>query len=273
MKPSAVRRERHRFYEAAVQSVDVDVDFVERIFRRFVGRPPTTLREDFCGTASLAAAFAARRPENRAWGVDDHQPTLDWGWRRRIRPRQVDDRVTLECRDVRQPGDPPVDVQVAFNFSYFLFPTRPEMRDYFRAVRDSLTLDGVFVLDAFGGTETFQAVSEDTPVAASVDIDGVALPAFTYTWDQMSFNAVDHRMRCAMHFTVDGAAPVRNVFRYAWRMWTLPEIRELLAEAGFSEVEVYGESWDDVTGEPNGIFRRRRRIVNEGSWIVYLVAR
>lgn len=273
MKPAQVRRHRHRFYEAAVQNVEVDLDFLERVYRRLNGRRPSTLREDFCGTASLAGAFAARRSQNCAWGVDSHRPTLDWGWRNRIEARAIEDRVELECRDVRLPGRPPVDLQVAFNFSYFLFPNRGDMLDYFRSVARSLAADGLFVLDAFGGTDTFQVTTEDTEVEASVGVDGVALPAFTYTWDQVSFNAVDHWMRCAMHFTAEDGERVRNVFRYAWRMWTLPEIAELLAEAGFGDIEVYGEGWDEKSGETNGVFRRRTRLANEGSWIVYLVAR
>jgi SAM-dependent methyltransferase len=273
VKPAEVRRHRHRFYEAAVQNVEVDVDFVERVYRRLNGRLPGTLREDFCGTASLASAFAARRPDNRAWGVDLHGPTLDWGRRNRLGARRVEDRVELECRDVRLAGGPPVDLLVAFNFSFFLFPKRGEMLDYFRAARRSLEPGGLFVLDAFGGTDSFQATTEDTEIEATVGVDGVALPAFTYTWDQVAFNAVDHWMRCAMHFTPAGGDTVRNVFRYAWRMWTLPEIRELLAEAGFDDVEVYGEGWDAGTGEGNGIFRRRTRLPNDGSWVVYLVAR
>ncbi|MDE2689563.1 MAG: methyltransferase domain-containing protein [Acidobacteriota bacterium] len=273
MKPGDLRRHRHRFYEAAVQNVEVDIDFVERVYRRLNGRLPGTLREDFCGTASLASAFAARRPDNRAWGVDLHRPTLDWGWRNRVEARCVEDSVELECRDVRLAPGPAVDVQVAFNFSFFLFPGRGEMLDYFRAARRSLEPGGLFVLDAFGGTDSFQATTEDTEIEASVGVDGIALPAFTYSWDQLAFNAVDHWMRCAMHFTPEGGEKVRNVFRYAWRMWTLPEIRELLAEAGFDDVEVYGEGWDAGTGEGNGIFRRRTRMANEGSWVVYLVAR
>ncbi len=273
MKPSEVRRHRHRFYEAAVQNVEVDLDFLERVYRRLGGRRPSTLREDFCGTASLASAFAARRSVNRAWGVDLDRPTLDWGWRNRVEANFVEDRVELECRDVRSVGSPPVDLQVAFNFSYFLFPKRADMLEYFGAARSSLAADGLFVLDAFGGTDSFQTATEDTAVEASAGVDGVALPAFTYTWDQASFNAVDHWMKCAIHFTPEGGEPVRNLFRYAWRMWTLPEVRELLAEAGFGEVEVYGEGWDASTDEPNGVFRRRTRLANDGSWVVYLVAR
>lgn len=273
MRPSAVRRHRHRFYEAAVQNVEADLDFLERIYRRLNGRRASTLREDFCGAAALASAFAARRSGNRAWGVDLHRPTLDWGWRNRVEASLVEDRVELECRDVRAVASPLVDLQVAFNFSCFLFPRRADMLNYFEAAAGSLAADGLFVLDAFGGTDSLQTATEDTDIAASVGVDGVVLPAFTYTWEQASFNAVDHWMKCAMHFTPEGGERVSNVFRYGWRMWTLPELRELLAEAGFSDVEVYAEGWDAETDEPNGVFRRRTRLANEGSWIVYLVTR
>ena len=55
-------------------------------------------------------------------------------------------------------------------------------------------------------------------------------------------------------------------------MWTLPEMRELLLEAGFETVDFYVEGWDDETDEPDGIFRKRKRVDNEGSWIAYVVA-
>jgi len=62
-KAIPIVHDRHLLYTAAVQSVDVDLDFFQRIFRRKRGRPIRTLREDFCGTAALACGMSSRRVE------------------------------------------------------------------------------------------------------------------------------------------------------------------------------------------------------------------
>ena len=75
---------RHDLYEASVQSVDADLDFFERVYKRKRGRRFVTFREDFCGTAVLSCEWVRRRKENRAWGVDLHVPTLEWGRKNRL---------------------------------------------------------------------------------------------------------------------------------------------------------------------------------------------
>lgn len=59
---------------------------------------------------------------------------------------------------------------------------------------------------------------------------------------------------------------------YDWRLWTLPEIRELLGEAGFSRSDVYWESYDRKTGKGNGVFRKRIHAPAEAVWIGVVVA-
>ena len=39
------------------------------------------------------------------------------------------------------------------------------------------------------------------------------------------------------------------------------------------DVGVYVEGWDEETEEPDGIFRRRKKFDNEGSWIAYVVGK
>ena len=71
-RPAAprVRRDKLALYEASVQGAEYDLDFMERIYRRLNHRTFFRFREDFCGTALVAAHWALRRPENHAWGVD-----------------------------------------------------------------------------------------------------------------------------------------------------------------------------------------------------------
>ena len=51
-------RDRHALYEVAVQGVDWDLDFLERLYRARNGREARVFREDFCSTAALATAWA-----------------------------------------------------------------------------------------------------------------------------------------------------------------------------------------------------------------------
>jgi SAM-dependent methyltransferase len=268
--------EPHSLYEAAVQNVEADVDFIERVWRKEHGGRPSLLREDFCGTASLAAHFASRGPENRAIGVDLDRATLDWGLAHRVSLLgDAASRVTLLQRDVRDPAETDLEVVTAFNFSYWIFRTRGEMRGYFESVRRSLRPGGMFFLDLYGGAAASEIVEERTAHPAQRDPDGTPLPAFTYVWDQASFNPIDHEFVCHIHFELgrgEKKRTLRKAFSYHWRLWTLPELRELLEEAGFSRSDVYVEGWDDEADEPDGVFRLRRRFEDDGSWIAYLVA-
>ena len=95
---------------------------------------------------------------------------------------------------------------------------------------------------------------------------GYALPPFRYVWEQESFNPSDHAFRCAIHFEFDRGRPMRRAFTYDWRFWTLPEIRELMLEAGFAEARAYAEAWDDETraDPPSG---RRTVMPQQETWL------
>jgi SAM-dependent methyltransferase len=269
---TALNADRHVLYTAAVQSVESDLEFFDRVYRKRHGRLPSRLKEDFCGTAALAAEFARMRRENRAWGVDLDRPTLDWGRRHYLAPLgEAAERVELLRDDVRRVHRPPVDVVAALNFSYSVFKTRPAMVAYFRNARRSLRRGGIFVVDAFGGNEAMKDLVERRRIPASDGPLGRRVPPFTYVWDQAWFNAVDHHILCHIHFEFKDGTALRRAFTYDWRLWTLPELQELMAEAGFREPEVYLEGWNDKTGEADGVFRRRTRFANISGWIAYVV--
>ena len=56
-----------------------------------------------------------------------------------------------------------------------------------------------------------------------------------------------------------------------WRFWSLPELQELMAEAGFKKIEVYLHGWIGKSGKSDGVFRRRAYGPNAESWIAYVV--
>jgi SAM-dependent methyltransferase len=258
----AAKPDRHRLYEASVQSPQADVLFFERVYRSWRGGLPRTLREDFCGTAAVAAEWVRKRKENRAIGVDLHRPTLEWGRRHNIEPLgEAASRIDLRREDVRSITAPPVDMIVALNFSYFVFKTRPELLGYFRSVKRSLAPRGLFCLDIFGGWES-EALRTETR----------RKKGFTYVWEQTAFDPITHEVRFAIHFRFRDRREMKRAFTYDWRFWTIAEVRELLQEAGFRRSEVYWEGTDRSTLKGNGIFRRTDHAESCPGWIAYIVA-
>ena len=94
---------------------------------------------------------------------------------------------------------------------------------------------------------------------------------FTYVWDQHTYYPVTGEMKCRIHFKFPDGSRLKNAFRYEWRLWTLPEIRELLLEAGFRRSTVYWEGTDE-DGEGNGEFKPEQRGEADAGWIAYIVA-
>jgi hypothetical protein len=266
-------RDRHYLYSAAVQSVDPDLDFFRKVYRKHNGRMFTRLREDFCGTALLAREFVRRKPAHRAWGVDLCRETLAWGDRHYDAALgEARERLELIRGDVLEVSPPRVDVAVALNFSYSVFKDRETLGSYFRRARKTLDDDGIFFLDAWGGTETMDDDMEKRKIPAEDAFDGTHVPAFTYVWEQKRFNPVDHGIHCNIHFKLPDGTRMKNAFSYDWRLWTLPELQELLRDAGFAETAVYVEGWDDDEDEADGIFRRRTYFENQEGWVAYVVA-
>ena len=260
----------HYFYEASVQGVDWDIDFAARVFKTKRKRQARDLREDFCGTAKLACEWVNGSPKRRAWGVDIDQPTLDWGAEHNLPylPKKATPP-TLVCGDVMTAKTPPVDLVMALNFSYCIFKTRDQLRAYFETVRQGLNNDGIFVMDLYGGTEAIEAKLEPRDVEAFTAADGTKVPAFEYIWDQDVYNVIDHHVVNYIHFKVPGFGKIKKAFTYDWRLWTLPEIQELLVEAGFKSAEVYLHGWNK-DGESDETYKKRTTYENSLGWVAYI---
>ena len=272
-QPIAKSLDRHVLYEEAVQAVDYDLDFFDRIFMRYRGRPLRLLREDFCGTAALASGWVSRDKKNEAWGVDLHGPTLDWGRKHHLAylSEAEKKRVHLIQDNVLTAKAPPTEVSVAFNFSYWIFKERDLLRAYFEKVRKDLKPDGILFLDAFGGQEAMGHKKDRRKIPKSARRDGQKIPKYTYVWDQARFNTITHDITCHIHFRFADGSRLDKAFSYHWRLWTLPEIRELLLEAGYKDVHVYLHGWDK-DGDSDDVYRRRTFYPNESAWVGYIVA-
>ena len=252
----------YALYQEAVQCVEAEIDFVDETYARLRGRKAKVLREDFCGTANTACEWVRRRAGNRAIAVDLDPEVLEWSRTHNVASLDsASERITLLQSDVLRVRTEPVDAVLAHNFSYWLLKERRLMRRYFRRVRESLRPGGLFFLDGYGGADAHREVRERTKNKR-----------FTYIWEQAAFNPINHDMLCHIHFKFPDGSRIQRAFSYSWRLWSLPEIRELLSEAGFSRSTVYWQGTDEETGEGDGVFEPTEEGVADDAWIVYMVA-
>ena len=81
---------------------------------------------------------------------------------------------------------------------------------------------------------------------------------FTYIWEQASYYPITGEMTCYIHFKFPDGSKMKRAFEYTWRLWTLPEIVEMLGETGFKNPTVYWEGTDE-DGEGDGVFTPEER--------------
>lgn len=255
--------DRYDLYLKSVQAPDHEVKFFRRAYKRVFGRPPFVLREDFCGTAAVCCEWVKNRPKHRAIGVDIDPEPLAWGKQHNLRKLKLADqqRVTLLQEDVRRVRGPKADIIAAENFSYCFFKTRKALGNYFKIARRNLADQGIIILDLMGGPEVLEEDEQDTR-----RMDG-----FTYVWDQHRFDPITHHCSFYIHFHFNDGTKMRRAFEYHWRLWTIPEVTELLYEYGFKDVQVYWEDTDSKTGEGNEVYRIRKSAHTESTYIVYIV--
>lgn len=257
---SAKTADKHVLYQLSVQAPDAEVLYLNDWFKKLRGRRPLSLREDFCGSALICAHWVASSKERTATGVDIDRRVLRWGNEHNLQPLgEARERVTLLCQDVRRKVPVKHDIVCAFNFSYWIFKTREALRDYFARVRGGLAKDGLFFLDAYGGWEAQEPMQEHRRIKGG----------FTYVWDQNTFDAITHDVTNFIHFEFRDGTKLERAFRYDWRFWTLPELREVLEEAGFSKVHVY---WDVSEDPSHDAYRLRSRAPNQPGFLAYLIA-
>jgi len=254
--------DKYDLYMKAVQSPDVDVLFYRRVFKEIKKKEPHVLREDFCGTFALCTEWVKLSMQNKAYGIDLDPEPIEYGKRHYLSKMTEGQqkRVVLQEKDVLKKGLPYADIAVAMNFSYFVFHQRQVMKKYFTNVRQSLRSGGIFILDAFGGSDCADENEEVTN-----------LRRFKYFWHQRGFDPVSAKAKFNIHFQMKGQKKIENVFTYDWRMWSLPELRELLEEVGFKKTHVYWEG-TDKKGEGNGVFTRTEKGEECDAWIAYIVA-
>ncbi|KAI8806772.1 hypothetical protein BJ742DRAFT_815243 [Cladochytrium replicatum] len=237
----------------------------------------TLLREDFCGTAIVCREWSKLSPENIAYGVDLDAAVLDYADKvtRGTKGGTESERVKLYWGDVLvdqhkpvAPSDqnvrivedddtptadkrgslgalPKVDIIAGLNYGVCYFGDRTTLVKYLRASRSRLRDGGVLVVDVFGGGNVTSGKGR---------IVERRFEDFTYYFEQRGYDVYTNCCEIHLHFRFpkDGSW-LRSVFRYTFRAYTIPEIREAMIEAGFSETMVWwapsGSSVDEDDDE------------------------
>lgn len=263
-KFTAKTADKYVLYQRAVQSAAQDVEFLFDTYSAIRNRRPKHFREDFCGTCLLSANWVKQGKKFTAESYDIDAEPLQWGLENNLsKLGEAASRVQQFQEDARNPSRQKPDVRCAQNFSYWIFKTRSEMLDYFKGVQQDLADKGVFVIDLHGGPESIQELEEETEMDDE---------SFTYVWDQDSINPITGEATLHIHFRFPDGSEMTNAFTYDWRLWGLPELKDILVDAGFSQVDCYWEGTDEDGESGNGEFT----ISTEGeaclSYVAYLVA-
>lgn len=257
-------------YRLAVQHPPAEAAFLQRVYAHYRrGAAATRLREDFAGTAAVAAAWVAMDENHRALAVERHAPTLRRATKhayQALGERSGDLHFLLA--DVTRVHAPRVDITAALNFSIFIYHQRDALVDYFSYARRSLDKKGLLVIDAYGGPGAMRMGIQTRRI---VPAQHEKVLPFEYQWEQRSHDAATGKIDCRIHFVLRGGQKIRNAFVYDWRLWSLVEIVEAMRDAGFVRAEIWCDRYDPRKRRSDGVYRPAKRMDAREDWVAYVV--
>lgn len=233
-----------------------------RFLRAVHGRDPKVLREDFSGTGALSRAWAQQGGKQRAVAVDRDRTVLQ---------RASGARVRTVAEDVMRCGIK-ADIIAATNFPIGYWHARHDLVAYLKHVRKCLNSKGVFICDTYGGRDAF------TRLRLRRRVRSVGGTVVEHTWEQREADPITAMVNDVLSFrtrTRTGRArSFPDAFVYRWRLWSIPELRDAMHDAGFSRSEVYSRMGDAVDSEGN-IYTSpvcEDELMDE-NYVVYIAAR
>lgn len=264
-KKSSKNIDKYHLYQQAVQSAEVDAEFLRNVYYETNGYHAQLLREDFCGTCLLSVNWLLLDKSNLAECYDNDLEPLNWGLKNNIGPlnKSIRQRVSQFHADARTPSERVADIRCAQNFSYWVFQTRAKMLEYFNAAYQNIADDGIFVIDLHGGPESLLEQEEETVINNG---------EFTYVWDQHNHNPINNNADLSIHFRFPDGSEMRNAFTYSWRIWGLAELRDILFDAGFNTVDCYWEGTANDGESGDGNFTKTLIAEACPAYVSYLVA-
>ncbi|MEM9410913.1 MAG: hypothetical protein AAGA30_07355 [Planctomycetota bacterium] len=261
----AEKADKYKCYQASVQSPDHEVEFFIRAYREHFDRQPLTLREDFCGTFAVCCEWVKTHAERTAIAVDLDDEPLEWGKANNLVLLNDEEqkRIRILQQDVRKRNRPQVDVLAAQNFSFWIFKTRSEVIEYFKVARANMAAQSIMVMDMMGGGQCYEEDHTDVRTIKK------GKKGFKYYWKQDRFNPITADARFYIGFKFADGSRIKKAFEYNWRFWSIPEVREMLSEAGFSSSHVY---WEMEKEGQEAQWQMQEEAESDPSWICYIVA-
>ena len=213
-------------YELTVQAPRVSAELLRDVH----GASPRVLGEDFAGSGALSRAWVELVPDGRAFAVDRDARNLA----RAVHPRVEAHVLDVRSPEVRRLG--PCDVVHAGNFSLGELHERAELVGWARASHSRLARGGIVAADTYGGESAWRVGSLER---RRVLEDGREI---RWVWDQRSADPRTAEVVNALSFRVLRAGVVvsemPDAFVYRWRLWSVPELVDVLCEVGFVDVTV-----------------------------------
>jgi len=253
---------KYELYEASVQEADVDVNFFATAYEEQCGgKKALDIREDFCGTHWLCCEWIKSDPKRTAVGIDLSDEPLEYGRQVHEATLSKEEKTRLKTikQNVKEVTKQKFDIVVASNFSYFIFKQRSELLDYFKSVRASIKSSGLFVFDHFGGPGSADVGKEKRNVK-------VDKKKYKYIWHAERANLFTAEALFHIHFQEKESKKMyEKAFSYDWRMWTVPELRDIALEAGFKKITIY----KDIDGEYT---QKDFNEEDDDSWLLQIVA-
>jgi hypothetical protein len=248
-------------YESCVQNPELAV----KLLRGIHGASPRILAEDFCGSAALSRAWVRAIANSRAIAVDIDPAPLKHAKAEIAKARaphrgksrgkslaQAAQAVRILRADVLTSAPltkARADVLFVGNFSIGEIPDRATLVRYLARSRKRLLKGGVFVCDIYSGESAFRVGTTQREYILS---DGTRVK---YTWEQRTADPFTARVENALHFRVfkgsELVQDLRDAFVYHWRLWSIPELRDAMLEAGFDRVDVYAQLPDAEDSDGN----------------------
>ena len=264
----------HELYELCVQSPDHMVPLLIAIH----AGSPAILAEDFAGTGALCRAWCAASPGRRAVAVD-----LDPAVLARAAAQAGVEVVPGDVRSASDPARHAGDIVFAGNFSIGYMHTRADLMAYMRHAADRLRPGGVLVIDTYGGESAFRlgSVERTHPVPAEAHPPVPAGSRIVYTWEQREADPLTGMVTDVLHFRLErGEGRDREILRewpeafvYPWRLWSVPELRDAMREAGLARTDVYATLPDAVDAEGNAYIQPVTAEDLDDSFIVLVAGR
>jgi hypothetical protein len=259
---TADRADKYHLYQLSVQGPGADIRFLYFLYRKLRNKRARHFREDFCGTALLTQTWINMSDSHTAEGFDNDSEPLEWGKKHNFEPLGVAaNRAVLHLDDARARSIKQPDIRCAQNFSYWLLTERKALMEYFKSCQIDLAEAGLLYLDVYGG-----------PLATNNSVE-VHETDYAYSWffEQCEYWPVTANATCKIHFKFDDGTELKNAFVYNWRVWTLPEMIDMLYEAGFSEVICY---WSSDLGDEAEFEGYRPTVLgsNDPHWVAYIIA-